>query len=254
MLIILSLLIIINVLPELPAFSKDIAIKENLGGFVPMYLSFYDEHGTTVKLKQLIHRPIILSLVYYNCADLCSPLLNSMADLLNRLPAKPGEDYDVLSISFDETDTPSIALQKKQNYLKQLPKTFGTENWKFLTGDMENIRKITDAVGFNFKREGKGFLHTASLIILSDEGRIIRYMYGLDFLPFDVKMAIIEAMEERPSPTIAKVLRYCFSYDPDGRRYALNITRIVGAALLSATIPFFVYLIINGKKKENMQK
>jgi protein SCO1/2 len=153
-----------------------------------------------------------------------------------------------MAVSFDETEKPALALEKKKLYLKMIEKPFPEDAWTFLTGDKENIHKLTDAVGFYFKREGKDFLHPVSIIILSPEGKIVRYLYGTDILPFDLKMALLEASEGRVGPTISKVLRFCFSYDPQGRKYVFNALKVTGTVTLIFAISFILFLVLKGRK------
>jgi protein SCO1/2 len=231
--------------------SKDlsgIGIDEKLGHLVPVDLTFNDEDGTPVALKQLIHTPIILTPVYLHCPNVCSLLLQNLADVLNRLPAEPDKEYRVISVSFDEKEKPDLARQKKESYLKMIQRPFPAEAWRFLTGDKENIRKLTDAIGFHFKRVGKDFEHPVAIIILGSEGKITRYLYGADPLPFDLKLALIEASQGRIGPTIAKVVRFCFSYDPRANKLVFNMLRVTGAITLLFALSFILFLILKGKK------
>ena len=169
---------------EQPKDLPGVGIDQKVGQYVPLDLTFADEKGQTVNLRQLIHRPTILALVYLHCPNVCSLLLQNLADALDKLPAEPGKEYSVLSVSFDETEKSDLALQKKKTYLKMIQKPFPEDAWRFLTGDKENIRKLTDAIGFHFKRVGEDFEHPVALIILAPDGKIIRYMYGADPLSF----------------------------------------------------------------------
>jgi protein SCO1/2 len=207
---------------EHPKDQQKIGMDEKLGQFIPLEVTFHDENGDPVNLKQLIHTPTILALVYYHCPNVCSLLLQNLADVLNRLPAEPDKEYRILSVSFDETEKPDLALEKKRMYLNMIEKPFPQEAWRFLTGDKENIHKLTEAVGFHFKRVGEDFEHPVSLIILTPDGRINRYMNGTDILPFDLKMGLIEASQGRIGPTISKVVRFCFSYDQKGKNLCLT--------------------------------
>lgn len=243
-----------NALPEQPPGAAGVGIDEKLGEYVPLTLSFHDENGKTISLKQLIYKPTILSLVYYRCPGICNPLLSGLAEVIDRLQLEMGRDYNVLTISFDPRDTPEIAIEKKKNYLTILKKEHAEESWRFLTGDPENINKLTDAVGFKFTRDGDEFIHSAALIILSPDGRVIRYLYGITFLPFDMKMAFTEASEGRIGPTIRRALLFCYKYDPKGRRYALNITRLAGTTIIFFAMAFFAYLTITGRKRKRNEK
>lgn len=225
-----------------------IGIEESLGAQVPLEASFLDEKGERQSLKELMGgKPTILSLVYYTCPDVCPLLLGGVAEVVERMPSTPGKDYRLLTLSFDEKDTPADAAKKKVNFLRAEGEAIPEEAWTFLVGDQENIRSLTDAVGFKFKREGKIFLHPVSLVVLSPGGKVVRYLYGTTFLPFDLKMALTEASEGRTGPTISRVLLYCFSYDPKGRTYTLNILRVAGAATVIVLGAFFLTLIFKGK-------
>jgi len=227
-----------------------IGIDEKAGQYIPLDLTFKDESGKTFSLRQLLQGPTLLAPVYYHCPNVCSLLLQNLADALNRLPAEPGKDYRVISLSFDETEKPDLALQRKKTYLKMIQRPFPDEAWRFLTGDKENIRKLTDAVGFHFKREGEDFQHPVSLIVLSSEGKIIRYLYGTEYLPFDIKMGLLEATEERVGPTISKALRFCFSYDPKGRKYVFNTLKVTGTVTLLFALLFVAFLVFKGKRRQ----
>jgi len=234
---------------EQPKDLSGIGIDEKLGQFIPLDLTFYDENGNPVSLRQLIHAPIILAPVFYRCPNVCSFLLFNLTGVINRLPSEPGKEYQVLTFSFDETEKPDLALEKKKMYLKMIEKPFPKDAWKFLTGDKENIHKLTDAIGFHFKKQGKDFLHPVSLVILSPDGKITRYMYGTEFLPFDLKMALLEASEGRVGPTLSKVLRFCFSYDPKGRKYVFNTLKVTGIVTLLFALSLILFLVFKGKKK-----
>jgi protein SCO1/2 len=233
--------------------SKDLAgigIDEKLGQFVPLDLTFNDEDGNPVTLKQLIHTPTVLTPVYLHCPNVCSLLLQNLADVLNRLPAEPDKEYKVISISFDETEKPELALQKKKTYLTMIRKPFPEDAWRFLTGDKQNIHKLTDAIGFYFKRVGQDFEHPVALIILAPDGKIIRYMVGADPLPFDLKMALVEASQGKIGPAISKVVRFCFSYDPKANKLVFNTLKVTGTVTLLFAISFIVFLLFKGRKQQ----
>ncbi len=239
---------------EQPKDQQGIGIDEKLGQTIPLDLTFNDESGNPVSLRQLIHQPTILAPVYYHCSDVCSFLLSNLAGVLNKLPSEPGKEYQVLSVSFDEMEKSDLALQRKKMYLKMIEKPFPEDAWRFFTGDKENIRKLTDAVGFHFKREGKDFLHPVSLIILSPAGKVTRYIYGTDFLPFDLKMALLEASQGRVGPTLSKALRFCFSYDPKGRKYVFNTLKVTGIVTLLFALSFILFLIFKGRRRQSKEE
>jgi protein SCO1/2 len=235
--------------PEAPAGA---GIEEKLGDLVAGDIVLVDEKGDSVRLGDVIDRPTIVTLVYYSCPSVCRPLLNEMSDMLGKLlelKMKPGEDYRVVTISFDEHDGPAGSARLKKEYMLQLPDGFPGDAWVFLTGDAGSIQRFTESVGFGFKRVGEEFVHPATLVMLSPEGKITRYLYGSEYLPLDLKMAVYEASEGRVGPTIAKMLKFCFSYDPEGRQYVLNLTRIVGTVMILSLVGFAVFLTAAGKRR-----
>ena len=242
---------------EKPQDLTGVGMDQKLGQYVPLDLKFADEDGQTISMRQLIRGPTILAPVYLHCPNVCSLLMQNLALALNKLSAEPGKDYTVLSISFDETEKPRLALQKKKIYLKMIQKPFPEDAWRFLTGGRENIRNLTDAIGFHFKRVGDDFEHPVALIILAPDGKIIRYMYGADPLPFDLKMALVEASQGRIGPTIAKVVRFCFSYDPKADKLVFNTLKVTGTVTLLFALSFVTFLIFKGKRehpKEEQQE
>lgn len=234
-----------------PQKEKGIGIDERLGQVVALDAVFRDEMDRPVSLRRLVQRPTLLVFVYYACPDVCSFLLYHLARTLQQLPAEPGKDYGVVSLSFDETENSELARTKKRLYFNMIERPFPDEAWKFLTGDQENIRRLTESAGFLFKREGQTFQHPVAVIVLSAEGKITRYLYGMDFLPFDLKMALFEASEGRVGPTISKVLRFCFSYDPKGRRYVFNTLKVTGSVTLTAASVFVLFLVLRGRRNRS---
>lgn len=226
-----------------------VGIEEHLGRQIPADLTFRDEGGQPVKLISLVKKPTILALVYFECPGICTPVLTSMAEVFGQVGLKPDRDYNVVTVSFNPEDTPSLAREKKANYMNLVKGGFPSQSWRFLTGDKKNIDRLCDTVGFRYQKDGDQFLHAASLFVLSPKGKITRYLYGTDYLPFDVKMALVEAGEGRTGPTINKMLRYCFAYDPAGRRYVLRATQIGATAILLAVVGFLVYVGASGKKR-----
>ncbi len=230
--------------------APQVGITEHLGDTVPLELRFRDEAGQEVRLGDLIDRPVVLSLVYYSCPGICTPLLTGVAEVLNLMDMRPGRDYRVITISFDPSDTPKLAAEKKKNYLHLIDRReFPEEAWSFLTGSQEEIDAITRAVGFGYEKQGRDFVHAAAIFVLSPKGKIVRYLYGTSFLPLDLKLALTEASQGRVGPTINKILLYCFNYDPDGRRYVLNTTRIAGTAVLLTALAFVIYLGASSRRR-----
>lgn len=223
-----------------------VGLEEKLGAQVPLDAVFNDEDGKPVALKALVDRPTILTLNYFSCAGICTPLLHGLTEALNAVKRTPGKDFNVVTVSFDEKDTPSVAKMKRANYLRELKRPFPPEAWRFLTGKGPAIRKLTDSVGFEFKAWGKEFIHPGVLVVLSPRGVVTRYMYGINFLPADMEMAVDEAAKGLARPTITKTLRFCYNYDPQGRRYVLSVTKVIGTITLLAVAGFAAWLAFGG--------
>jgi protein SCO1/2 len=226
----------------------EVGFVERLGDILPLDLEFLNEGNDTVTLGELIDKPTILSFVYFDCPGLCSPLMDGISEAVSKLDMKLGEEYQLITISFNTTDTPEKAKTKKQNFVQQI-KGEDRKYWIYLTGWQENITAITEAAGFRYKPRGVDFDHPSGVILISPSGKITRYLYGISFLPFDLKMAIIESQKEIARPTINKVLEFCFSYDPVGRTYTLQITRIIGAIIIFFAVVVFAGLLIRGRRK-----
>jgi protein SCO1/2 len=161
----------------------------------------------------------------------------------------------VIALSFDENDTPLIARDKKVNYIKAIGRPFPEDAWKFLTGDKTNIRKFTDSIGFKFQRDSQhDFSHPVTLVVIAPGGKIVRYIEGLTFLPFEVTMAITEAAQGRVGTTTQKVLQYCFSYDPLKKSYVFNILKVTGTVMVLFVGSFLVYLLKTTKKYRRVIK
>lgn len=236
----------------------EVGVDEQLGKSIPLQESFVDENGNKVLLKDLFTKPTVLAFVYYNCPGICSPLLMELADVINKTDLVLGVDYNIVLISMNELETPKDAFTRKQTFLKVLDKQIPPESWRFLTGDSATIKKVADASGFYFKRQGNDFLHSGAFIFIDNKGKICRYLFpsfsersGFGILPFDFKMSIIETSEGKVTPTIAKVLQFCFRYDAQGKTYVLSLTRIFGVIILLAVGIFIVFLRFKPKKDFN---
>ncbi|MCY7363156.1 MAG: SCO family protein [Ignavibacteria bacterium] len=226
----------------------EIGIYEKLGETIPDDIILTNEYGQQVNFKTLINKPTIISLVYFRCPGICSPLLNGVRSTVDRSDMEPGKDYNLITISFDQNEGYQMAAEKKENYLGELKRKIPGDSWRFLTGDSLNIQKISNALGFKFQRKDADFIHGAAIMVVSPKGKIVRYLYGTDYLPFDFKMAVTEATEGKVVPSISKIMKMCFSFDPEGRKYVLNVTRIAGGGIIILLCVFVVLLNIKKKK------
>lgn len=231
-----------------------IGIVEKLGNTLPLDAELRDEQGYPVSLRSLMGKTTIVTFVYYRCASICSPLLTELSRVVEKMDLEIGKDYQILSISFDHHETSELGAAKRGSYLASMKTPINPAGWRFLTADSVTIQKLTDAAGFYFQPDGDQWVHAAALIVLSPEGKVTRYINGIQYLPFDVKMALIEGMEGREGPTIARLLRYCFRYDPEGRTYALHTTRIAGVIVVAAAAIFALVFLVRPKKKNAERK
>jgi protein SCO1 len=214
-----------------PPILRDVGIDNHEGDSVPFDLAFADETGRTVRLAEYFgRRPVILALVYYRCPMLCTMVLNDLTRSLNSLHENAGEQFDVLAISFDPRETPELAAAKKQQYIRAYRRPHAEEGWHFLTGPQASISRLTAAVGFRYAWDAKNqqWAHTSGLVILTPDGRIARYFYGIDYAPTDLRLALAEAGQRKISPPLStRILLYCFHYDPSTGRYGLLVMRLV---------------------------
>ncbi|MCB0702233.1 MAG: SCO family protein [Candidatus Kapaibacterium sp.] len=233
--------------------NKKVGVEEKLNDYISKDLIFTNSDGKKVNLlEQFDGKPAVISMVYFNCPGICSPLLEGFAEVIESTDLIPGQDYNAFSISFDHNEDSEISSKWKKNYLAGLQREINPDGWKFMTGDSLQIHKLTKSLGFNFSKEGeKDYLHSAVLVVLSPDGKITRYHNGTEFLPFNFKMSIIEANKGLAQPTINNFLEMCFKYDPEGRTYVLNLLPIVGGTVTLTLLIFIGYLIFSSKKEKN---
>jgi protein SCO1/2 len=228
----------------------EVGIIEKLDQYIPMDAMLVDEQGDTVVIGDLIDKPTILNFVYYRCPGICSPLMDGLAKVMDQTDLELGKDYQALTISFDYREGTDLAIHKKNNYLNLMEKKEqAKKGWLFFTTDSVNIARLTEATGFRFKPTGNDFIHAAALIIVDPEGKITRYMNGIYFLPFEMKMSIIDAASGKSGPTINRVLQYCYAYDPEGQKYVLNITKVSATLIIFIAVVMFLVLVFFRKRK-----
>jgi protein SCO1/2 len=236
--------------------AENIGINEKLGEHVSLDLKFIDEEGRSKTLREYMDgKPAIISLNYFRCAGICTPQLEDMAKMLSRLELIENVDYKALTISFAPNETPDLAKAKKRTHLDAMGKAYEPEAWRFLLMENNSSAILSKEVGFSYKKIVSkagvvDWIHAASLIIISPEGKITRYLNGINQNPFDVKMAVIEATEGKVRPTIAKALDYCFTYDPKGKTYVFMWEKVAATVILIITIIFFIWLLKSGRKAQ----
>jgi len=226
-------------------------IEEKTGDYVPLHLEFVDEDGKKVTLGSIIDRPTIILPIYFYCPSICSRNLANLATALKDLSFEPGKDYRVIALSFNDVENFEVARDAKTNYLKIVGDEFPPSEWRFLTGEKDNIKKVTDSLGFRFqKMNDTTFIHPSALMTVSDEGRIIRYVYG-SFLAGDVDMALLDAQRGTPSLSVKRLLAFCFNYDPDGNKSIFQTIKIAVIGLFAVALSFvFLFFKRKGRRKK----
>lgn len=235
----------------LPTALRDVRIEQKLDQQLPLDLNFRDENGQQVNLgKYFGKKPVVLSLVYYDCPMLCTQVLNAMVTSFRVLPFEVGKEFDVVTISFDPRETPELAAAKKKVYVDYLPDRMqaGAGNgWHFLTGDAASIERITDAVGFRYHYDEatKQFAHASGIMVATPEGKLSRYFYGIDYPARDLRLGLIESSQSKIGSPVDQLLLYCYHYDPATGKYGaavMRVTRIAGVATLLAIVAMFFLL------------
>jgi protein SCO1/2 len=216
-----------------PPGLQNVGIEQHLDEQIPADLSFRDETGKPVRLGDYFgKKPMILNLVYYNCPMLCGEVLSGLEGALRVLKFDVGKEFDVLTISFDPRETPDMATKKKAEFLKRYGRAGAAEGWHFLTGPQESIDALTKAAGFQYQYDPKTgqFAHATAIMILTPEGKIAQYYYGVDYAPKDLRLGLIQASQNKIGTLADQVLLYCYHYDPTTGKYGAIISRVLKLA------------------------
>lgn len=219
-----------------PAILRNVGIDQKLNQQVPLDIPFRDENGNMVQLGDYFgQKPVVLSLVYYDCPMLCTTSLNGLDQSLKEVKFNLGTDYNVVTVSFDPTEQPSLASAKKAIYVGIYGRPGAAGGWHFLTGDQESIQRLTQAVGFRYNYDPtiKQFIHATGIIVLTPQGKIARYFYGIQYPAGNLRLALVEASRGKIGNPVDEVLLYCCEYDPMTGKYSLIISRVlqIGAAI-----------------------
>jgi protein SCO1/2 len=234
---------------------KEVGIDQKLGDTIPLDLPFRDETGATVKLGDYFHgKPVVLSLVYYNCPMLCKMTLNGMVECFLSMKYIVNEDFDVVTVSFDPSETPEIAADAKRTYLTRYGHKGAENGWHFLTGDESSIKKLTQAVGFHYIYDAKikQFAHATGLMVLTPEGKLSRYFYGVEYAPRDMQFALIDASNHEVGSAVDKLLLLCYCYDPTTGKYGFiisNVLRVTGILTL-LVLGGGIFLLLRKERKD----
>jgi protein SCO1 len=232
-----------------PPYLENVGINQHLDAQVPPGLAFVDDTGHPVHLGDYFgKKPLILNLVYYNCTMLCGEVLAGLTGSMKMVKFDIGNEYEVVTVSFDPKETPAIASAKKKDYVKRYGRVGAENGWHFLTGSADSINALTKAVGFQYQYDPRinQYAHATAIMVLTREGRISRYFYGVDFPPKDLRMGLVEASEGKIGNAVDQVLLYCYHYNPATGKYGAIVTNILrlGAAVTILLLGGLLFILI----------
>jgi protein SCO1/2 len=240
-----------------PPGLKNVGIEQRLDEQIPPDLTFRDETGKSVQLGDYFgKKPIILNLVYYQCPMLCGEVLSGLESALRVLKFDVGKEFDVLTVSFDPKETPEMAAAKKTEYLKRYGRPGADQGWHFLTGPASSIDVLTKAAGFQYQYDPKTgqFAHSTAIMVLTPEGKISQYYYGVEFAPKDLRLGLIQASDSKIGTVVDQVLLYCYHYNPDTGKYGAVISRVLqlaGGATVLILGTFLIVMFRMGPRSNN---
>jgi protein SCO1/2 len=245
--------------PGIPASTipkplREIGFDQHLDQTVPLDIPFTDEQGRAVRLDDYFGaRPVVLVFVYYDCPMLCATVLNSLTSTLKVLSLDPGKEFEIVTVSFDPREKAALAAAKKANYLDRYKRPGAAEGWHFLTGEQTSIDRLTKAAGFRYVWDAdlKQFAHPTGIMVLTPQGRLSRYLFGVEYGPRDLRFALIDASAGKVGNPVDQVLLYCYHYDPETGRYGLvvmRVMRLAGAATVLA-LGTFIFVMVRREKR-----
>ena len=242
---------------SVPPMLQGIGIDQNLNAQIPLELTFNNETGQSVRLGQYFRgKPVVLALVYYECPGLCDLILNGLSHAMQQVSLNVGSDYEVVTVSFNPEESWQLAGAKKSNYIEKYNRPGAKEGWHFLTGKADAIKSLTDSVGFHYKYDpiSKQFAHASAIMILTPEGKIARYFYGIEYKPRDFRLGLVEASNHKIGTTADQVLLFCYHYDPMTGKYGViisQVTRVLGTATVLA-LGAFVFIMIRRDRHSHL--
>lgn len=227
---------------------QQVGIDQRLDEQIPLDLRFRDESGREVALSEYFSKgkPVVLTLVYYECPMLCNQVLNGAVGAFQGLAFTVGKEYEVVTVSFDEREGPELAARKKETYLRRYRREGAEAGWHFLTGDKASVEALSRAVGFRYvwDEESKQFAHASALMVATPSGRLSHYLYGIDFAPKDLRFALVEASEGKVGSPVDALLLFCYHYDPVAGRFApvMSVLRAAGVLTVFGVVALLLYL------------
>lgn len=232
---------------SVPEVLQAVKFEQRVNQPLPLAATFRDEAGRSVALGEYFHRrPVILALVYYDCPMLCTFVLNGLVKGLKPVSLEAGRHFEVVVISFNPRETPELAAQKKAAYLGEYRRRDAASGWHFLTGEEASIREVTQAAGFHYlyDEKTKQYAHASGVIIATPEGKLFRYLFGIEYAPRDLRLGLVEASQNRIGTPVDRVMLYCFHYDPHKGKYGLVIMRLIQVAGTATVLALGTFLVV----------
>jgi protein SCO1/2 len=236
---------------------REVGIDQKLDAAVPTDLEFVDEEGRTVRLGDYFgRRPVVLALVYYECPMLCTQVLNGLVGSLEALRFNPGEEFEVVVVSFDPGETPALAADKRRTYLRRYSRPGYEAGWHFLTGRQEAIAALAGAVGFRYAYDEAidQYAHPAAITVLTAGARVSKYLYGIEFAPRDLRLALVEAGEGRIGTAVDQALLFCYHYDPSTGRYGLVVMNLVRAGGVLTVLGLGAFILLTVRRERRVAR
>ena len=230
-----------------PVNTSGIGLEQRLGNQVPLDAQFRDESGAPVALGKFFNdKPVLLAPVYFECPMLCSQILSGAVAAMRPLSLRPGSDFEVVAVSFNPADTPQIAAAKREHYAASYSSKAGTNGFHFLTGTPSSISAVTDAIGFHYRwdPDSKTFIHASGIVLLTPEGTVSRYLYGVNYEPKDLKLGLIESSHNRVGSPVDQILLLCYHYDPKTGKYGATVINTFRAAGILTLIALVIGMIL----------
>jgi protein SCO1/2 len=237
---------------------KQVGIDQKLNNQLPLDLKFRDEYGRDVRLGDYFQsgRPVVLSLVYYECPMLCNQTLNGLVGALDAVPFTPSKDFEVVTVSFDPREGPDLAAAKKETYLRRFKREGAQNGWHFLTGDKDSIDRLAEATGFHYvwDDESKQFAHASAIMVATPEGRLSHYFYGIEYSPKDLRLALVESSKGQIGTPVDALILYCYHYDPTTGKFALvmSVVRAAGVLTIFGIVALIVFLVRRTRRQEEV--
>jgi len=240
---------------SMPAVLRGIGFDQNIDQHVPLDTMFRDESGRPVRLGEYFgKRPVVMVFAYYDCPMLCTQVINGLSTALGVMSLKPGEDFEIVTVSFNPHDTPATATAKKAIYLERYDRPGAAGAWHFLTGDQPDIERLTKAAGFRYAWDAdtKQYAHPSGVIVLTPDGRLARYLFGIEYGPRDLRLGIVEASAGKVGTPVDSLLLYCYHYNPMTGRYGLVVMRAVRLAGVATVLALGTFIVVMVRREKRL--